>query len=127
MVGRSGGSIEKALQNMREVVWDKGPVQCGVVLRGDGHTARRWHDSEVAAIGYCPERKVLACTFTRRPGHVYHYPNVEPEFHAAFMAAESKGKFFGANVKPLPFDKFSSETMAEAIKAASAMTETAQA
>ncbi|MEI2787457.1 MAG: hypothetical protein V9E93_01090 [Steroidobacteraceae bacterium] len=52
MVGRSGGSIEKALQNMREVVWDKGPVQCGVVLRGDGHTARRWHDSEVAAIGY---------------------------------------------------------------------------
>jgi ribonucleoside-diphosphate reductase alpha chain len=52
MVGRSGGSIEKALQNMREVVWDKGPVQCGLVLRGDGHTARRWHDSEVAAIGY---------------------------------------------------------------------------
>jgi ribonucleoside-diphosphate reductase alpha chain len=52
MVGRSGGSIEKALQNMREVVWDKGPVQCGVVRRGGGHTARRWHDSEVAAIGY---------------------------------------------------------------------------
>ncbi len=52
MVGRSGGSIEKALQNMREVVWDKGPVQCGVVLRGDGRTVRLWHDSEVAAIGY---------------------------------------------------------------------------
>jgi ribonucleoside-diphosphate reductase alpha chain len=52
MVGRSGGSIEKALMNMREVVWDKGPVQCGSVQRGDGHMARRWHDSEVAAIGY---------------------------------------------------------------------------
>ncbi len=52
MVGRSGGSIEKALLNMREVVWDKGPVQCGSVQRGDGHVARRWHDSEVAAIGY---------------------------------------------------------------------------
>ena len=52
MVGRSGGSIEKALKNMREVVWDKGPVQCGVIQRGDGHTAKRWHDSEVAAIGY---------------------------------------------------------------------------
>ncbi|WP_374365207.1 adenosylcobalamin-dependent ribonucleoside-diphosphate reductase [Piscinibacter sp.] len=52
MVGRSGGSIEKALKNMREVVWDKGPVQCGVVERGDGHLAKRWHDSEVAAIGY---------------------------------------------------------------------------
>lgn len=83
--------------------------------------------NQVAAIGYCPDRKVLACTFTRGPGHVYHYPNVEPEFHAAFMAAESKGKFFGANVKPLPFDKFSSETMDEAIKAASDMSEPAQA
>ena len=83
--------------------------------------------NQVAAIGYDAARKTLACQFTRGPGHVYHYPNVEPEFHAAFMAAESKGMFFGANVKPLPFDKFSSETMAEAIKAASAMTETAQA
>jgi hypothetical protein len=46
--------------------------------------------NQVAAIGYCPERKVLACTFTRGPGHVYHYPNVEPEFHAAFMAEAIK-------------------------------------
>ena len=71
--------------------------------------------NQLASIGYCPQRKVLACTFTRGPGHVYQYPGVEPEFHAAFMAAESKGKFFGANVKPLPFDKFSAETLAEAL------------
>ena len=52
MVARSGGSISKALINMREVVWDKGPVRCGQVAKGDGGTAIRFHDSEVAAIGY---------------------------------------------------------------------------
>ena len=52
MVARSGGSVAKALANMREVVWDKGQVQCGFIDKGDGHKARRWHDSEVAAIGF---------------------------------------------------------------------------
>ncbi|MEQ1804292.1 MAG: adenosylcobalamin-dependent ribonucleoside-diphosphate reductase [Burkholderiaceae bacterium] len=52
MVARSGGSISKALANMCEVVWDKGPVRCGVVTKEDGAEAPRFHDSEVAAIGY---------------------------------------------------------------------------
>jgi ribonucleoside-diphosphate reductase alpha chain len=52
MVARSGGSVAKALDNMREVVWDKGAVRCGVVTKPDGSNAPRWHDSEVAAIGY---------------------------------------------------------------------------
>jgi ribonucleoside-diphosphate reductase alpha chain len=52
MVARSGGSIAKALANMCEVVWDKGPVRCGVVTKEDGADAPRFHDSEVAAIGY---------------------------------------------------------------------------
>ena len=52
MVARSGASISKALANMCEVVWDKGPVRCGFVTREDGAQAPRFHDSEVAAIGY---------------------------------------------------------------------------
>ncbi len=52
MVARSGGSIPKALANMREVVWDKGPVRCGTLRKADGTLAPRFHDSEVAAIGY---------------------------------------------------------------------------
>jgi ribonucleoside-diphosphate reductase alpha chain len=52
MVARSGGSISKALANMCEVVWDQGPVRCGVVTKEDGAKAPRFHDSEVAAIGY---------------------------------------------------------------------------
>ena len=68
MVGRSGGSIEKALKNMREVVWDKGPVQCGVVERGDGHTPKRWHDSEVAAIGYWLQQMLAKRGFLNAEG-----------------------------------------------------------
>ncbi len=52
MVARSGESIPKALQNMREVVWDKGPVRCGEIVKADGTKVPRFHRSEVAAIGY---------------------------------------------------------------------------
>lgn len=61
---------------------------------------------QVGAVGYDAARRTLAVTFARGAGAVYHYPNVEPELHADFMAAESKGKFFGERVKPLPFHKF---------------------
>ena len=52
LVARSGGSVAKSLQNMREVVWDKGPVRCGEVIKADGTRAPRFHQSEVAAIAY---------------------------------------------------------------------------
>jgi ribonucleoside-diphosphate reductase alpha chain len=56
MVARSGGSVAKSLQNMREVVWDKGPVRCGFVIKADETRAPRFHDSEVAAIGFALQR-----------------------------------------------------------------------
>lgn len=62
--------------------------------------------NQVKAIGYDAATNTLACSFTRGPGHIYHYPNVSPELHADFMASESKGVFFGTHVKTLPFDKF---------------------
>lgn len=52
LMARSGGPIAKALQNMRDVVWDKGSVRCGVIERDDGSTAPRFHDSEAAAIAF---------------------------------------------------------------------------
>ncbi|MFS2049742.1 KTSC domain-containing protein [Variovorax sp. Varisp41] len=58
-----------------------------------------------AAVGYDAERRMLQVTFTRG-SNVYQYPDVAPEVHAAFMAAESKGKYFGEHIKPLDFDKF---------------------
>ncbi|WP_027730037.1 KTSC domain-containing protein [Variovorax paradoxus] len=62
--------------------------------------------NQVAAVGYDAARKTLAVTFTRGTGAIYHYPNCDAKLHADFMAAESKGKFFGAHVKQLPFVKF---------------------
>lgn len=69
--------------------------------------------SQLKAIGYDAATKTLACQFTRGPGHIYHYPNVEPETHAAFVAGDlgpdvepSIGTFFGKHIKPLPFKKY---------------------
>jgi len=52
MVARSGGSIANSLKDLREVVWDKGPVRCGTVAKEDGSSVPRFHDSESAAIAY---------------------------------------------------------------------------
>ncbi len=62
--------------------------------------------SQVKAIGYDPKTKTLACQFAHGLGSIYHYPNVEPETHAAFIGAESIGKFFGKHIKPLAFKKY---------------------
>ncbi len=62
--------------------------------------------NQVAAVGYDPATNTLAVSFTRGAGAIYHYPDVTPELHASFMEAESKGKFFGEQVKTLPFKKF---------------------
>ncbi|KAF1046372.1 MAG: hypothetical protein GAK35_01057 [Herbaspirillum frisingense] len=60
---------------------------------------------QVQAIGYDADTKTLAVTFTRGSA-IYHYPNVEPELHEQFLAAESIGTFFGTHIKELPFKKY---------------------
>lgn len=62
--------------------------------------------NQIKAVGYDEPSKTLALTFSRGPGHIYHYPNVEPKTHADMMAAESKGAYFGQYIKELGFDKF---------------------
>ena len=59
MAARSGGSISKALADMREVVWDKGTVRCGTLTKDDGSQAPLFHESEVAAIGYSLQRILM--------------------------------------------------------------------
>ncbi|MBB1602001.1 KTSC domain-containing protein [Variovorax sp. UMC13] len=61
--------------------------------------------NQVAAIGYDTGTKTLAVTFARGDS-LYQYPHVEPEVHAAFIAAESIGKYFGVHIKALHFKKF---------------------
>jgi len=52
MAARSGMSMSKAIENMREITWDKGAVRSGYLTKEDGTKIPRFHDSEVAAIGY---------------------------------------------------------------------------
>jgi hypothetical protein len=65
--------------------------------------------NQVAAIGYDGASKTLAVKFTRGTGAIYHYPNVEPQTHADFVAATSIGTFFGKHIKHLPFTKYQAD------------------
>ena len=47
-----GGFLPRALEDMRKVAWDRGPVRLGTYTKADGTQVPMWHDSEVAAIGY---------------------------------------------------------------------------
>lgn len=69
MVARSGLSVAKALGNMRDVVWDKGPVRHGSFVRSDGTSVPRYHDSEVAAIGYAFQQILIKQGFLDAEGN----------------------------------------------------------
>jgi len=68
MVARSGGSVAKALADMRNVVWDKGTVRYGALVRQDGTEVPRFHDSEVAAISYALQRILIKRGFLDAEG-----------------------------------------------------------
>ena len=68
MVARSGGSVAKSLADMRNVVWDKGTVRYGTLVRQDGTEVPRFHDSEVAAIGYALQRILIKRGFLDAEG-----------------------------------------------------------
>lgn len=65
--------------------------------------------NQVKAIGYDPETKTLAVTFTRGQGAVYHYPGVPIELFHELLAAESIGRFVRQRVTVLPFRKYRAE------------------
>ncbi|WP_423192116.1 adenosylcobalamin-dependent ribonucleoside-diphosphate reductase [Cupriavidus sp. H18C2] len=68
MVARSGGPIAKALADMRNVVWDKGTVRYGSLVRQDGTEVPRFHDSEVAALSYALQRILIKRGFLDEEG-----------------------------------------------------------
>ena len=73
MVARYGGDIAKALHNMREVVWDKGPVRCGTRTKEDGTIIPMFHDSEVAAFGYSIQQILIRSGFLDENGNMKNY------------------------------------------------------
>ncbi|MBW9334546.1 KTSC domain-containing protein [Herbaspirillum sp. RU 5E] len=58
--------------------------------------------SQIAAIGHDAATNTLAIQFPGKgdkPGSVYHYANFTAADFKAFQEAESKGSFFGKNIK----------------------------
>ncbi|MGZ5199779.1 MAG: adenosylcobalamin-dependent ribonucleoside-diphosphate reductase [Telluria sp.] len=82
MVARAGSPIAKALADMREVVWEKGPVRCGYLTREDGTQVPVYHDSEVAAIAFMLQRILI------RRGFLDAYGNQVPVPQLAKRLAE---------------------------------------
>jgi ribonucleoside-diphosphate reductase alpha chain len=68
MAARSGVSVAKIIENMREVAWDKGPVRFGYATKADGTQVPRYHDSEVAAIGYALQEMLARRGFLTSEG-----------------------------------------------------------
>jgi hypothetical protein len=57
--------------------------------------------SNIASIGYDPASMILEIEFKGKfRNTVYQYPGVPESLHQALMAAESKGQYFGQNIKP---------------------------
>ena len=69
MLARAGGPIAKALADMREVVWEKGPVRCGFLTREDGSQVPVFHDSEAAAVGFMLQRILIKRGFLDAQGN----------------------------------------------------------
>jgi ribonucleoside-diphosphate reductase alpha chain len=68
LIARSGGPLAKALENMREVTWDKGVVRSGTYTKADGTVIPRSHESEVAALAYAVQQILFARGFLTEDG-----------------------------------------------------------
>ncbi|WP_426171473.1 adenosylcobalamin-dependent ribonucleoside-diphosphate reductase [Pseudoduganella sp. R-34] len=100
MAARAGSSIAKALADMREVAWEKGPVRCGLLTREDGVQVPVYHDSEVAAIAFTLQRILIRRGFLDAFGNQVPVPqlalrcastgHVAPEAMTAAGAAPTK-------------------------------------
>ncbi len=53
--------------------------------------------TNVKAIGYDPVSGIMRVEF--KSGGSYDYPGTVPEEHAAFMASDSKGKYFHRHIR----------------------------
>lgn len=58
---------------------------------------RKVESSNLEAIGYDADLKRLTVTF--KNGRTYRYQNVEEAVFKDMLAADSKGRFFGSNIK----------------------------
>ncbi len=84
-----GGFLDRALSDMQKVTWDRGPVRLGTYEKPDGTRVPRWHDSEVAAIGYAIEN-IISQRAQEAQGSLFgteELPAAEPVVEPAAMVS----------------------------------------
>ncbi len=79
-----GGFLDRALEDLRKVAWDRGPVRLGTYQKADGTLVPRWHDSEVAAIAYAVQNLIAERSQPQLPMDLgapapNHTPEAAPE------------------------------------------------
>ncbi|MEN3277316.1 MAG: ribonucleoside-diphosphate reductase alpha chain [Massilia sp.] len=89
MLARAGGPIAKALADMRDVVWEKGPVRCGSLVREDGARVPVFHDSEAAAVGFMLQRILIRRGFLDAQGNGVPVPQLARQLAARGAANEA--------------------------------------
>ncbi|MBR7799954.1 adenosylcobalamin-dependent ribonucleoside-diphosphate reductase [Undibacterium fentianense] len=104
MAARSGGSIAKALADMREVVWDKGTVRCGKITKDDGSQAPLFHESEVAAIGYSLQRILMKRGFLDASGNQVPMTVLAEKFKNKQLAYGMEDLAFEADSAPVNYN-----------------------
>lgn len=54
--------------------------------------------SNIESVGYDPDTRVMEVAF--KSSGKYRYTDVSPEKHAAFVGADSAGKYFHQHIRP---------------------------
>jgi len=67
LMGRSGVSIVKVIENLREITWEHGNVKYGTRIKDDKKIAL-WHSSDAAAIGYIIEEALINDGYLNKEG-----------------------------------------------------------
>lgn len=83
-----GGFLDRALRDMRKVVWDRGPVRLGTHQKEDGTQVPMWHDSEVAAMAYAIQQILEKRVSTKADSLEPVEPAVNPNTVVPAMAGE---------------------------------------
>ena len=77
-----GGFLDKALDDLRKVAWDRGSIRYGFKVKDDGTRVPLWHDSEVALLAYA-----IQATIANRGAAQADAPAPVPVVAAAITAS----------------------------------------
>jgi hypothetical protein len=92
------------LHRRAALVWLLGMLFLPPLVAQQGEIKRQAVESSVlASVGYDAKRRFLEIEF--HSGAIYRYLEVPEEIHKGLLAAESKGRYFGASIR----DKFKTE------------------